>query len=369
MPRVREFAVNVGLAGGAVLAALLLAEGSLRAVGFRPDRHQTRIRLSTADDLEVRANTLVLDCYPSDPGRSFDVDLADDATRRHYEAVGVHGLERAKEFPHALEFRYNSLGFRGSELPPRIPGVHRVAVVGDSFTEGQGAREQDTYVSQLQSLLNAREPGSWQVLNFGYRALDFPELSGSFEKALEADPDLVVFGMVLNDGERSAAFDRQWPMLNDWIMVRRPPENASLFSPRLLSFVRDRFETYQIARDTTRWYRDMYGPANADGWQRTKDDLRAMQEAARRRGVPMMVALWPLLVDLERDYPFADVHDKIGRVCEKSGIPYVDLLPSLRGRKTATLWAHPSDWHPNELAHRLAAETLAPRVHALAAGR
>jgi lysophospholipase L1-like esterase len=366
MARVREFAVNLCLSGGAVCAALLLAEGSLRAVGFRPERHHTRIRLTTADDIRTRANTLVLDCYPSDPARAFDVNLADEPTRRHYEALGVRGLERAQEFPHALEFRYNSLGFRGPEPPPRVPGVRRVIVVGDSFTEGQGAREQGTYSSQLQRLLNAREPGRWQVTNFGYRALDFPDLNGSFQKALDADPDLIVFGMVLNDGERSSAFDRKWPALNDWIMVRRPPERASLFHPRLLSFVRDRFETYRIARDTTRWYRDMYGPANAEGWQRTKEDLRAMQRESRRRGVPVLVALWPLLVDLERDYPFTDVHDKIGRLCEKNEIPFVDLLPSLRGQKTSALWAHPADWHPNELAHRLAAETLAPRVHALA---
>lgn len=366
MARARDVAVNLCLSAGAVFAALLLAEGSLRAVGFRPERHQTRIRLTTAKDIRERPNTVVLDCYPSDPAHAFDIDLADEPTRRHYEAVGVRGLERAKDFPHALEFRYNSLGFRGPEFPSRVPGVKRVAVVGDSFTEGQGAREQGTYPSQLQRLLNAREPGQWQVLNFGWRALDFPDLNASFEKALDADPDLIVFGMVLNDGERSEAFDRQWPSLNDWIMVRRPPEDASLFSPRLLSFVRDRFETYRIARDTTRWYRDMYGAPNGDGWQRTKDDLRAMQKTARARGVPVVVALWPLLVDLERDYPFSDVHDKIGRVCQKAELPFVDLLPALRGQKTESLWAHPADWHPNELAHRLAAETLAPRVHALA---
>ena len=149
-------------------------------------------------------------------------------------------------------------------------------------------------------------------------------------------------------------------------MVRRPPESASLFSPRLLSFVRDRFETYRIARDTTRWYRDMYGPANADGWQRTKDDLRAMQKASRLRGVPMMVALWPLLVDLERDYPFADVHDKIGRVCERVRHPL---------RRPAARAARPDDLvalgAPGRLAPQRSsptawsAEALAPRVHAL----
>jgi len=369
MSRAREWAVNASLAGGAVVAVLLLAEGTLRAVGFQPERHRTRIRLTNAADLSVRANALVLDCYPSDPGRSFDVDLRDEGVRRRYEAAGVRGLERAADFPHALEFRYNSQGFRGPEFPARRPGVRRLVVVGDSFTEGQGAREADTYVRQLEALLNAREPGSWEVLNLGWRALDFPKLRETFDTALAQRPDVALFGMVLNDGERSDAFDRQWPALNDWIMVRRPPESASLLRPRLLTFVRDRFETYRIARDTTRWYRDMYGPANADGWQRTRDDLRGLQQAARDHGVPMMVALWPLLVDLDKDYPFADVHEKIGRVCERAGIPYQDLLPVLRGRPTPSLWAHPSDWHPNAEAHRLVAEALAPRVRALAAAR
>jgi lysophospholipase L1-like esterase len=317
----------------------------------------------------VRAGALVLDCYPSDPAKSFDVDLRDPEVRRRYEAAGVRGLERADEFPYALEFRYNSQGFRGPEFPPRRRGVRRLVVVGDSFTEGQGARESDTYVARLEALLNAGRPGTWEVLNLGWRALDLPQLRETFETGLGLEPDAVLFGMVLNDGERSPEFDRQWPVLNDWIMVRRPPEAASPWRPRLLSFVRDRLETRRIARDTTRWYRDMYGPPNAAGWQRTREDLRAMQQSARARGVPLLVALWPLLVDLEKDYPFAETHDKIGRACERAGLPFTDLLPVFQGRATPTLWAHPSDWHPNALAHRLAAEDLAPRVEVLARAR
>jgi hypothetical protein len=37
-----------------------------------------------------------------------------------------------------------------------------------------------------------------------------------------------------------------------------------------------------------------------------------------------------------------------------------------RGRPSSTLWAHPADWHPNALAHRLVADALAPRVRAAA---
>jgi lysophospholipase L1-like esterase len=63
------------------------------------------------------------------------------------------------------------------------------------------------------------------------------------------------------------------------------------------------------------------------------------------------------------------VHDKIGRLCERSSIPFVDLLPVLQDRASSSLWAHPADWHPNALAHRLVAEAIAPRVREAAATR
>ena len=50
----------------------------------------------------------------------------------------------ARRAPYAVEFRYNSLRFRDAEFGPKRPGVRRVMVLGDSFTEGQGVKEPDT---------------------------------------------------------------------------------------------------------------------------------------------------------------------------------------------------------------------------------
>jgi len=47
---------------------------------------------------------------------------------------------------------------------------------------------------------------------------------------------------------------------------------------------------------------------------------------------------------------------------ERSGIPFVDLLPSLRGRDSASLWVHSSDLHPNEVAQTVVAPILADFV-------
>jgi hypothetical protein len=70
-------------------------------------------------------------------------------------------------------------------------------------------------------------------------------------------------------------------------------------------------------------------------------------------------------VGLEGGYPFAPIHETIRRFCLQAGIAHHDLLPVFRGRRSETFWVHPVDRHPNEIAHRLAAEDLAPVVRAL----
>ncbi len=52
----------------------------------------------------------------------------------------------------------------------------------------------------------------------------------------------------------------------------------------------------------------------------------------------------------------------IERFCLSAGIPRLDLLPVLSGRPSSSLWVHPLDHHPNEIANRLAAEAAAPVV-------
>jgi hypothetical protein len=86
----------------------------------------------------------------------------------------------------------------------------------------------------------------------------------------------------------------------------------------------------------------------------------------RLRGGHLLVATWPVLAHLDRGYPFRETHQTIGRFCHAAGIAWLDLLPALRGRSAEELWVHSLDPHPNELAHRLVAEALAPAVSRLA---
>jgi len=91
-------------------------------------------------------------------------------------------------------------------------------------------------------------------------------------------------------------------------------------------------------------------------------DLRRGTERRAR----LLVAPWPLFVSLERGYPFTPAHEAIHRFCLGARIPHHDLLRVFQGQRTSDFWVHPVDHHPNEVAHRLAAESLLPDVLKLA---
>jgi hypothetical protein len=357
--RFRRAVANAGLAAASVVAGLALLEGALRLLGVGPRRFANTARVRDGH------GRLLLDCYPENPGQAFDVDLRDPAVRARYREAGVRRVDAvAERAPYAVEFRYNALGFRDAEWDGKRPGVRRVIVLGDSFTEGWGVREVDAYPRVLERLLDGAEPGRWEVRNAGRRAADFPALFSAFEQTLPFQPDLLVYGMVLNDVDRSPVMEARQTDMNDWILDQShlssapaPPSRS-----RLLALVEDRLACWRIDRATSAWYRDLYAEPNRDGWRRTQERLREMDRRLRAQGGRFLVASWPLLVGLEARYPFQDEHDRIARFCAEAGIARHDLLPALRGHSERELVVHPADRHPSRLAHRLAAESLAPVV-------
>ncbi len=222
-------------------------------------------------------------------------------------------------------------------------------------------------------LLEDAESGRWEVLNFGRRGEDFPGLNRRFEQALGQDPDLVVYGMVLNDPEKTEAFAARQEYVNDWIQAegtraRHRYRKLGPFQPRLWFLARELLEALRLQRESTRWYLEMYGEANREGWERTQDHIRLMHRRLRQQGGRLLVATWPLLVDVDSDYPFASIHETIRRFCSDAEIAHHDLLPALQGSQAESLKVYPVDLHPNEIAHALAARSLAPVVRRLAEG-
>jgi hypothetical protein len=62
---------------------------------------------------------------------------------------------------------------------------------------------------------------------------------------------------------------------------------------------------------------------------------------------------------LKQDYPFLKLHRAIVDHCRDEGIEVLDLYPFYAGREAESLWAHPTDPHPNAEGHEIAASALA----------
>lgn len=336
---------------------VLVAELALRLLGIAPARFTQPRSLESAD------KRWALDLYPSDPRGDFDVDLRAAGVRRTWSERGVPDVERRWErTPVGVGLRFSAELCRGGDIAPS-DGRARVVVIGDSFTEGQGVREQDTFSARLDRALDA------QVINCGRRGYDFPRLSEWFDIQTEQlAPDVVLYAMVLNDPEQSDAFRARQRFLDDWILDRRrmlsdgdggdPPA----WPPRLVQVLEDRLEGARVGAETTAWYRGMVGAENREGWEATLTHLERMDAAMRERGGRLVVALWPLLVDLEGDYPFRDVHRAIGEALRARDIAFVDALDAFLGQAPSALWVHDADHHPNADAHARFAEAVGPTL-------
>ena len=360
-PRHRALIQNGALSLGSLLVGAFILEAALRALGFPSEEGLAARRIH-----DGRWTTL-LDCYPSNPRGYFEIDLRlpeNDARYRRLAPKRFDAIQR--RHPWAVETRYNALRFRDTPPGPKAKGVTRVVLFGDSFIEGQGVKAGDTTAFVLQRLLERRAPGEFEVRNCGRRGLDFPELSDAFEAILPLEPEVLVYGLVLNDALRPPEFQARQSYLHDWILDREhlpddeegPP---TLWRPFLLDLVRGRVKAWRVGRETTRWYLEMWSDANP-GWRETQARLLEMDRQLKSRGGRLVVAPWPLLVGLEESYPFEAVHETIRRFCLARGLAYHDLLAAFRGRRTADFWVHPVDHHPNERAHLVAASSLEPAI-------
>jgi hypothetical protein len=247
--------------------------------------------------------------------------------------------------------------------------VRRIAVLGDSFTEGEGVRASDTYPRVLERVLNEAGGGEWEVLNFGRRGADFPALFDTFEELLAYEPDVVLYAMVLNDCEQPPSFEARHALVTARVAGpprrRDPLPTRPPYGLRTWGFVQHRMERYRLDRAMRAWYGELYAEPNREGWERSKRYIAEMNRRMRLRGGHFQVATWPILADLDTDYPFEEVHDAVEAFCLAAGIPWLDLLPALRGRAAGALWVHPTDAHPNAIAHGLVASHIAPRLRQL----
>lgn len=103
-----------------------------------------------------------------------------------------------------VEHEVNTLGFRGRAVPrERSASTTRIALIGDSFTYGQGVGVDETIAAQLEAILRTASGTDTEVLNFGMPGLNVEEVVEQFDRfASQWRPDIVLYLVFGNDLER-----------------------------------------------------------------------------------------------------------------------------------------------------------------------
>jgi hypothetical protein len=255
----------------------------------------------------------------------------------------------------------NKKGYRDLERAPAKPaGVRRLVSLGDSFAWGASVEFEDAYPQRLERGLARRRGERWEVVNLALPGMNTASQADQLAtEGVGYEPDAVLVGFVLNDSEDPRSEEAR--RARDWILEKRQEAASRSFLARsaLFRMVGTRLRATLENRRRIAGFRSMYA-ADAPGWVAAQKALRTMGGLCRERGIPLVVAIFPLFGNpLGEDYPFTAMHAEVARAASAAGARVVDLLPAYRGLRWELLVVDgAADEHPNEIAHRIAADTL-----------
>lgn len=226
------------------------------------------------------------------------------------------------------EAQRNSLGYRDYEHTVlKVPGVYRIAVLGDSVAKGFGTeRHEGTFPSVLERKLT--EGGARaEVLNFGVEGYNTQqEVETLRDRALAYSPDLVVLAYVLND--------RTWPAHHLYIeMLEREFRTRSVSLTRLspvlahsalycfLRFgVLDRFFASAVSSDAR--VKELVDLVQKDTVEEYFGVLAGLSKSG---GFDVVVVVFPTL-DALSSYKHLDEHRWVRDLSARHGFRHLDLL-------------------------------------------
>ena len=268
----------------------------------------------------------------------------------------------------------NTWGFRGGEFSTfERPGTVHLLFLGDSFTFGEGVHFEDTFAEVTARLLPqrlARENLKVESYNLGVGGYNTAqELFLLKSVGPQLRPDAVILCYVLNDAEPALL---QIDPLRGPIRRRRDasvpegldepvPPKTLLYRSRIAQLVWHYVKAQERSRQTEAYHLSLYSP-DSKSWMATRGALHELATFCRREKIPLVVMLFPILYKLDADYPFRAIHGMVAQEAETDGALVLDLLPSFQGKRAADLWVYPTDQHPNEKAHRIAAEALVAKL-------
>lgn len=248
---------------------------------------------------------------------------------------------------------------------PKVPGAYRILFLGDSFTVGSGVRDRSKiFVRLVEQHLNATKPAPgidrFDVFNGGIGGSlthHWVELFEQVSSKYDLDADLVVAVFFMRDGAGQEATSRG--------LIRGIEEGMNSLKEESLLYRHSHMYRYFRNRRQLRILSDRYlgilrrsyfGETHeTTEWQRAQENLLWLRDETERQGGRFAMVIFPVLIQLNENYPLADVDEVLAQFCRSNGIPVTSLLPDFLNRDAPSLWVSLYNQHPNEEGHAIAA--------------
>ena len=257
-----------------------------------------------------------------------------------------HGANRQAHLM-GVDVATNSRGLRDREFAfDKPPEVLRIVMLGDSFTEGWGTAEPQTFSKRLERLYAERNVKA-EAINTGVGNWNtVQEVEYFLTDAYRYNPDIVVLNFVFNDAE---------PVSHD-----RPPSLLMRYCYSCV-FLVGRYDALRRrflgGSDWAAYYLGLFGNGTAPGWLDAEGAIKRLADYCKAHGIKLVVANYPELHDVKH-YRLQRITELVQGAVAENGAVFVDLLPYVRDQDSSSLWVTPPDPHPNALAHKFLAEGL-----------
>ena len=251
------------------------------------------------------------------------------------------------------------------DVVPPDPEAYRILFLGDSFTYGQGVKEeQAVFPTQVANALGQktgeRWPDRFEFYNGGIPGSLTSDWIGLYRESVDRfDPNLVVAVFFLRDGTRAAGSVSGLREIRQ-AMNRLRDESLLFRSSRVYRRLVENRKQHEFGRSyfesTIRAY--LGPPEDTQEWKLARGQLLRMRNETVERGGKFVLVIFPVLFGLSGDYPLQAVMDRIRMFANANDIPVLSLLPAFQGEEPSMLWVSSLDQHPNERAHAIAAQAI-----------
>lgn len=261
----------------------------------------------------------------------------------------------------------NQSGFRERNYSTqKTANTYRVAVVGDSFTYGQGIVEDARFTNIIQHHLDNMQV-EFEVLNFGRPGAETVDQTAFLDQYIfELEPDFVLLQWFINDvgGHSKAGQSHPYPLIPSRRLEKFLHKHSALYY-----LINSKWRELQVQAGLIKSHEEsmfgMFGDPDSDDSIRASRELDEFILRVKEKNIAMGIVLFPPLVEtggLIEAYPYSYLFDRMISACRQHAMECLDLRPVFAKQSPALeLWANRFDSHPGPLANKLAANAILNR--------